>query len=341
MKRFIGFERGVNLGGWLSQGKYTKEYLDSFITEDDFKEFSTWGIDHVRVPVDYNVFETEDGMYKHEGFGYVRQAVEWCRKYGLHMILDLHKTAGYSFDTAHGELGFFGDEQLQNRFYRLWEKFAARFGKDSDMLAFELLNEVSDKEYSEAWNKISRIAIEKIRAFAPDTKILIGGYWNNSVDALADLEMPYDENIVYNFHCYDPFLFTHQSAYWVDKMPLDFCISYPGDINEYRRRIKEIGLDYMQTYLEVSDEGFNADYFMSRFRNAVKLCEERNVPLYCGEYGVINKADSNDTLKWYKDINTAFEKLGIARAAWSYKMVDYGLSDEHMANVIDEVKKYL
>jgi hypothetical protein len=97
----------------------------------------------------------------------------------------------------------------------------------------------------------------------------------------------------------------------------------------------------MQTYLEVSEEGFNADYFLNKFRGAVKLCEERGVPLYCGEYGVINKADVNDALKWYKDINAAFKALGIARAAWSYKMVDFGLSDEHMASVVDEVKEYL
>lgn len=40
MKKFVGFERGVNLGGWLSQGTYDKKHLDSFISEDDFRIIS-------------------------------------------------------------------------------------------------------------------------------------------------------------------------------------------------------------------------------------------------------------------------------------------------------------
>ena len=71
------------------------------------------------------------------------------------------------------------------------------------------------------------------------------------------------------------------------------------------------------------------------------MAEERNVPVYCGEYGVINLADPQDTLNWYKDIHAAFEKYGFGRAAWSYKEMDYGLSDEHISGVINELIKYL
>jgi aryl-phospho-beta-D-glucosidase BglC (GH1 family) len=341
MREFKGYKRGVNLGGWLSQGEYTDEHLCGFITEEDFKVIAGWGADHVRVPTDYNIYETDDGQYKERGFERVRFAIDMCRKYGLKMILDLHKTAGYSFDSGYGEEGFFESEDLQARFYALWEKLAEHFGGDCDTVAFELLNEVTDKAYSDVWNKIVRTAIERIRKTAPDVSILVGGYWNNSIDALADLDMPYDDKIVYNFHCYAPLLFTHQSAHWVKEMPSDFSIGYPGDIAEYRAKAKETGLDYMESYLDEPDTGMDAQYFAKKFAYAVKIAEERNVPLYCGEYGVIDKADPNDALKWYKDINAAFERFGIARAAWSYKQVDFGLSDEHMSGVIDEVKKYL
>ncbi|MGN1090711.1 MAG: glycosyl hydrolase family 5, partial [Huintestinicola sp.] len=62
MKEFKGFMHGVNFGGWLSQRSYEKEYLDSFITESDFENVSKWGIDHLRIPVDYNIVETEDDV---------------------------------------------------------------------------------------------------------------------------------------------------------------------------------------------------------------------------------------------------------------------------------------
>ena len=33
MRRLEGYQKGVNLGGWLSQGSLTKEHLDTFMTE--------------------------------------------------------------------------------------------------------------------------------------------------------------------------------------------------------------------------------------------------------------------------------------------------------------------
>ncbi|MBO5606557.1 MAG: hypothetical protein J5930_01535 [Treponema sp.] len=81
MKEFSGFKKGVNLGGWFSQCDYSKDRLDNFITEDDFKKLSTWGIDHVRLPVDYNLLESEDGnSYLEEGFDRVSRAVGLCKK---------------------------------------------------------------------------------------------------------------------------------------------------------------------------------------------------------------------------------------------------------------------
>ena len=66
MKKLLGFTHGVNLGGWLSQCDHTKERYDTFIVEDDIKEIKSWGLDHIRVPVDYNLVEDEEGNYLEE-----------------------------------------------------------------------------------------------------------------------------------------------------------------------------------------------------------------------------------------------------------------------------------
>ena len=101
MKKINGFYKGVNFGGWLSQCSYKKEHLDTFIQENDFKTAASWGIDHVRVPFDYNIIENTDGTFNEDGFGYLDKSVEYSKKYGLNLILDLHKTAGFS--TAFGK----------------------------------------------------------------------------------------------------------------------------------------------------------------------------------------------------------------------------------------------
>lgn len=342
MKKFAGYEKGVDFGGWLSQcSEYTTEHYKTFITEKDFEIVAGWGCDHIRLPVDYQVFQKEDGSFIEEGFGYVENAVSWAKKNHLNLILDLHKTLGYSFDVDLSKNSFFDDEKLQSYFYALWEQFTLRFAKNKDMIAFELLNEVTSPSYSDAWNKIVSKVIQKIRETAPEIKILVGGYWNNSIDALKDLDKPADENIVYNFHCYDPLLFTHQGAEWVGGMPHEFRLNYPCAFKEHNDQARKLGFKDFIVHVDDESQKFGKDYFKNKFKAGIKVCEERNVALYCGEYGVINKASAEDTLTWYKDINAAFKESGIGRACWSYRSMSFGLVDDHMKAVLGEMIKYL
>ncbi len=49
------------------------------------------------------------------------------------------------------------------------------------------------------------------------------------------------------------------------------------------------------------------------FVSAIEKAKENNTLLYCGEYGVIDLVSPEDTVKWYKTINTFFEKYSISR----------------------------
>ena len=316
MKEFKGYKKGIDLGGWLSQCDYSKERLEGFITEPDIKTIADWGADHVRLPVDFNILEDSSGGYLESGFGYITGAVEYCRKYGLNIVIDLHKTAGFSFDNGEQETGFFDSEALQQRFNRLWEQIAKRYGNDPEHIAFELLNEVTDQSFSKKWNSIAKECISHIRKYAPDTPILVGSYWNNSVSSVKDLDAPYDDKVVYNFHCYDPIQFTHQHAYWVDRFDVSKDMSF-------------------------EESGASAEYFEELFAEAIRKAEENNTVLYCGEYGVIDKTSPEETLKWYKAINAAFEKHNIGRCAWCYKEMDFGLSDKRLDGVREELLKYI
>ena len=131
MRNFDGFYRGINLGGWISQcgPNYNEQHYMSFVTEDDIAKIADMGLDHVRMPVDYNVIQTEDGELIESGMKHIEDCVNWCKKYGLNILIDLHKTCGFFFDKAHNESGFFDNEDLQKRFYALWEEFAARYSK--------------------------------------------------------------------------------------------------------------------------------------------------------------------------------------------------------------------
>ena len=337
MKNWSGYTRGINLGGWLSQCEHSEEHYASFIREEDFRTIRDWGLDHVRVPIDYNLIEDASGAYRESGFAHIQDAIDWSRRWGLHLVLDLYKTFGFSFDAGENESGFFESEALQERFYRLWEELAQRYARYEDTLAFELLNEVTEDSYSEAWNRIAGRCIARIRAIAPTVTILVGGYRNNSLDALPDLLLPPDEHIVYNFHCYEPLVFTHQGAYWIPEMDTGFrCpLDTPyGEMAVEQKRLIPWGRDF--DFLD-PDGTFSADFFRARFEGAVRLAQERGVPLYCGEYGVIDLAAPEDTLRWYACIHEVFEACGIGRAAWSYREMDFGLSDARLDSVREQL----
>ncbi len=314
MKDF-GFYRGVNLGGWLSQCDYSQDRMNHFITEKDFDVIASWGLDHVRIPVDYNIFENPDGSFKQDGFDRVEKAIGWARKRGLKVVLDLHKTAGFSFDNGEKEDGFFSSEKAQERFYRLWEELARHYN-DPEETAFELLNEVTDQSYIREWNRIAGRCIEEIRKIAPASLILVGSYWNNSAEAVKDLDPPADDRVIYNFHCYSPIEFTHQGAPWVDS--LDQSVRIP-----------------------FSEAVVTEELFENLFASAIEAAEKNHTCLYCGEYGVIDRAAPEDITAWYRTIHAVFEKHQISRAAWSYREMNFGLSDSRMDGVRDELIRYL
>ena len=61
------------------------------------------------------------------------------------------------------------------------------------------------------------------------------------------------------------------------------------------------------------------------FKEAIEIAEKKNVMLYCGEYGVIDQADSVSRDAWLADVREVFHKHNIGNAVWSYKKMDFGV----------------
>ena len=340
-KKFEGFQKGVNLGGWISQfDQYDKAHFDSFITEADIREIASLGFDHVRVPVDYVLLEEEDGSPKEDGFYYLELCRQWCETYGLHLLIDLHECYGYSFDPLKhiDREKFFYDPELQKRFLNLWQRIARRFAAYPRQVAFEPLNEIVLPEVADAWNKVAAQFVKVMRQIVPDSYLVIGGVRYSSVTSVPLLDLPLDDKIIYNFHCYEPLVFTHQGAYWVDNMPSDFRIGYPLPIQAYRDAIHKLGLANALAGA-IENEGISEvgeRFFKDIFAPALKKAEEDGIPLYCGEYGVIDLADNQDKLRWLKDIHVVMNRYGIGRALWNYKEKDFGFVGEEFSAIRDQ-----
>lgn len=342
MKQFSGFQRGVNLGGWLSQCiEYNEEYFNTFIQEEDIKKIASWGLDHVRLPVDNDVIEHDDGTPKLEGHKHIEDCISWCKKYGLNVILDLHKTCGFMFDQAvvKDPDKFFTDSNLQERFYSTWRELMTRYGKYKDMMAYELLNEVVNPDYATKWNEIANKAIKVIREYESDAYILVGGVMHNSVLSVTKLDRPYDDHIVFNFHCYDPICFTHQRAHWVEN--IDYELSYPAPIAVYEEKSRQLNQNHACNIFKNGTSEVGPAFYEKLFEDAIRYANSCDVALYCGEYGVIDMAPAKDSLRWLRDINEVFTKYGIGRALWNYKDKDFGLNEAHYDEVREDMIKVI
>lgn len=332
--------RGINLGGFLSQCKHSEEHYDTFILKEDVAKIAAMGFDHVRLPIDYMIFEEEDGTTKEAGFKRVDDVVNWARENGLEIILDLHKAPGYDFNNAGngddaGELNnLFTSAALQDRFVALWQKIAKAYGS-YDNVALELLNEVVESENADSWNKLIKRTVKAIREIT-DRTIIYGGIQWNSAKTVRLLEKPEDENIIFTFHFYEPLLFTHQKAYWVKNMDPNADISYPETMAYYAEKSKPLGFQG-EVVGKAAAKTMGPEFIEEMICDAIDAANKAGVRIYCGEFGVIDRAPAQDALRWFKDVDEVFRKYEVGCSVWSYKQMDFGITDAHYDEVRDEL----
>jgi len=120
-------------------------------------------------------------------------------------------------------------------------------------------------------------------------------------------------------------------------MPSDFQIPYPAPLNVYKNAGKMIDHAFNECLYVDGVDALGQLFFEAIFREAIKKAEDNDAMLYCGEYGVINQAPVDSTLNWYRDIHEVFEKYGIGRAAWSYKEMDFGITENHYESIREDL----
>src|SRR5262245_58806766 len=92
------FKKGTNISHWLSQSNRRGLDRQNFFTEQDVKYLAGLGFDHLRIPVDEEQLWKEEGQEDPEGFSLLKQALDWCKKYNLDAVVDLHILRSHHFN---------------------------------------------------------------------------------------------------------------------------------------------------------------------------------------------------------------------------------------------------
>ncbi len=329
MKKFTGFEKGMGIGGWLTNYKRFNvlpqdrrlmltvgdfEHFESYITEADVEYIASLGCDHVRLGFDQIVVEGEPYCYREEIFAIIERFICQCQKHGLNIVLNLHKAVGNYCDIKE-DVELLDDEGLQARFVALWCEIERRFAAYDDV-AFELLNEVRDVD-PDKWNDLAEKTVKALRIINPVRRIIVGSTCWNSVHTLKHLRTYGDENIIYTFHTYAPFAFTHQQGVLqADPLFYNRKMAYPSDIEPYRdyelvvhghKNAYEV-YDKMD-YRFISDDISDALDFMRAHPDEV---------LWCGEFGSIRHANIKHRENFMADVIRFLCENSIPYCVWNY-----------------------
>jgi endoglucanase len=305
--------RGTNLACWLSQSELRGAEREAFITEKDIRFIDSVGFDHVRLPIDEVQMWDEKGRRNEDAFALLANCLEWCRKAGLRVVVDLHILRSPHFNEK--EKPLWSKLEEQDKFIGLWKDLSGFLHNwPNGMVAYEFMNEpVADD--AEQWNRLLARVADSIRKWEPARVLVIGSNRWQSASTFDQLRIPAnDTNIILSFHFYEPMFLTHYHAAWTNLKDFNGEVNYPGQIvlNSNKPEHQRI---------------YNRDTLLKMMQKPLHLADSLKLPLYCGEYGVYNNFFPSSRMSWYKDMVSIFNEYGIGYANWTYNVKTFGLYD--------------
>ncbi len=127
-------------------------YQEHWITSLDLDELQRWGMNVVRVPINWLDFLTEAGEWKPRAWERLDWLLQACEHRGLYVILDLHAvpggaspwaSSGRAGDDGSGQNpnGFWSNPKFQALAAKLWTGVAARYRHRAVVAGYDLVNE--------------------------------------------------------------------------------------------------------------------------------------------------------------------------------------------------------
>ena len=316
--RFGRLRRGINLSHWFSQAaNYSKSHLDLHTTAQDIALIKSMGFDHVRFPIEPAplLSDTPDPAILNTTYlGYIDSALDMILATGLAVIIDIHPSEEFKLRMARDERGI-------EAFRKFWSAFASHLAKrDPESVFLEVINEpMVEDPYR--WYGIQRKLIAAIRARAPSHTIIAGGHRWSGLSEMLFLKPYADANMIYNFHYYEPFAFTHQGATWAGPN-LSFYknVPYPSSPEAVKLLLDTIPDDPARyNLLRYGEDNWNAQRIDRELAAAAAWAAKHHVYITCNEFGAFRKVvKAVDRAVWLRDMRLALEKHHIGWTMWDY-----------------------
>ncbi|HRE46130.1 MAG TPA: cellulase family glycosylhydrolase [Aggregatilineales bacterium] len=322
--RFARLAKGVNLPFWFWMGPAEAKQLETRFTDEEFAALRAMGLTHVRLPIDWSFIADESAvdLLHADHLAALDRAIERLFAADLAVIIDLHAVPTPQAGQYSGALE--NDPKFLATFKRFWLSFAKHLSRfDPERLFLAAMNEPTFQQDPSRWAAMQPEIVATLREGAPDhTLIATGALWS-SLETLLRLTPLADPNVIYEFHFYDPFAFTHQGATWIGENPVTRLREVPFPPNETamtrlynRKRNDPDALRAAQAYAE---ENWTPERITKRLAEAGAWAKKYGVRVICTEFGVYSEyAPPQDRANWHGAVVKALEGQGIGWTMWEY-----------------------
>lgn len=322
--------RGYNVTNWLEQLRFSGfSYDESFV-----EKVAAAGFEGIRLPIDFDLYvESTTGsgdslaVTVHQDlFDVIDAFDEWTRAHGLSLTIDYHQ---------YGTLPDKAKADSIATAVQLWAKVAEHVaGNPREDLFLELFNEPElsfggiDPTPAE-WGAIAERMIAAIRASDSEHTIIFGDTEWYGIGPLSRREPFADQNIIYAFHTYEPFIFTHQGATWAN-LGSAHDLPYPYDPERWSPYYSELGFNVaMEPFILTAAQSYYREGNRAAIRNRILAAKQwavsHDVPVICNEFGAFDGTSRlEDRARYYTDLISVFEELAIPWQHWFMIMSETG-----------------
>lgn len=325
--------KGVNLSNWFNDYSSTAEYSTRF-TAASMQNIKSLGFTYVRVPIGNTILynATNPSQLNNANLSKVDAGVKSAIDAGLGVTINLHPWQN-NMDSL-----LAADAAAVTKVAAYWKTMAAFFKKyPADKLFFEVYNEPHASaaglttQPKTWWQNVQQQLIAAIRTETTDHYVIAGGEEWNNINGLVLLQPYAFPKVIYNFHFYDPFLFTHQGATWAGWEPalLGRNIPYPSSPENVSSLVNAATNQNLKDELSwYGSQRYNIDSLDKWVKRAVNWANINNVPVICNEFGSYKPfAPRQSRINYIKDIRTVLERNKIGWAMWEYDegfgLIDY------------------
>ncbi|MCM1308647.1 MAG: glycoside hydrolase family 5 protein, partial [Butyrivibrio sp.] len=260
--------------------KLTEELVDALVDA---------GFTTIRIPVSWtdHLAPEPDYLIVESWMDRVQEVVDYAYDRGVYVILNLHhEDWNYPY--------YDNQEKACEIMRAVWGQIAERFKDYDEHLIFEGQNEPrkvgtslewsgGDEEGWDVVNATNKAFIETIRSSGgsnPYRMLMIPDYAANSAVALEHLEVPEDDDrIIVSVHAYTPY---------------NFALNANGTA-EWNNDTREI------------------DELMTRLKT---LFTDKGIPVIIGEFGAVNKDNTEQRAQWLKYYMSAAKEIGVPCFWW-------------------------